>query len=213
MGRDSHTGPAPKPAGTTAWHRLDRFLARLRPHREPLSLAIDCAIVALAWNVTYLFRLGFERWISARPGYDGWVLLGIVAVYAIAFRALRVPQGMWRFSGFGEIQRIAIACATAGLVSAVGVLMLRLVQVPRAVLALHPVVALMGGGNGVFHPADFAILNSNVAPRRLGHAYSTHGVGGNLGYAAAPIASFGLAAMFGWRVALVAMGWTVAVPV
>jgi MFS family permease len=71
---------------------------------------------------------------------------------------------------------------------------------------LFPVVALMGVGNGVFHPADFAILNSNVAPRRLGHAYSTHGVGGNLGYAAAPIASFGLAAMFGWRMALVAMG-------
>ena len=45
----------------TAWHRLDRFLARLRPHREPLSLLIDGAVVALAWNVTYLFRLGFER--------------------------------------------------------------------------------------------------------------------------------------------------------
>ena len=30
----------------------------------------------------------------------------------------------------------------------------------------------MGVGNGVFHPADFAILNANVAARRLGHAYS-----------------------------------------
>jgi FlaA1/EpsC-like NDP-sugar epimerase len=134
----------PPAAAPSVWHRLDRFLARLRPHREPLSMAIDCAVVALAWNVTYLFRLGFERWISARPGYDGWVLLGIVAVYAIAFRAFRVPQGMWRFSGFGEVQRIAIACAVAGLSSAVGVLMLQLTQVPRAVLALHPVVALMG---------------------------------------------------------------------
>ena len=53
----------------TFWHRLDRFLARLRPHREPLSLLIDGAVVAIAWNVTYLFRLGFERWLSARPGY------------------------------------------------------------------------------------------------------------------------------------------------
>ncbi len=35
--------------------------------REPLSLMIDGAVVALAWNVTYLFRLGFERWLSARP--------------------------------------------------------------------------------------------------------------------------------------------------
>jgi MFS family permease len=47
---------------------------------------------------------------------------------------------------------------------------------------LFPVAALMGLGNGVFHPVDFAILNANVAPKHLGHAYSVHGIGGNLGY-------------------------------
>jgi MFS family permease len=71
---------------------------------------------------------------------------------------------------------------------------------------LYPIVALMGAGNGVFHPADFAILNANVAPRRLGPAYSAHGVGGNLGWAIAPVVSYGLGAALGWRVALVAMG-------
>lgn len=71
---------------------------------------------------------------------------------------------------------------------------------------LYPVAALMGVGNGAFHPADFAILNANVAPRRLGHAYSTHGIGGNLGYALAPVASFTLGAVFGWRLALATMG-------
>jgi FlaA1/EpsC-like NDP-sugar epimerase len=131
-------------AKPTFWHRLDRFLARLRPHREPLSLAIDGVVVALAWNFTYLFRLGFERWWSARPDYDPWVMLGVVAAYLASFTALKVPQAMWRFSGFGEVKRLAIACFAAGLVSAVVVLMLQLVQVPRAVLALHPVMALMG---------------------------------------------------------------------
>jgi FlaA1/EpsC-like NDP-sugar epimerase len=125
------------------WHRLDRFLAWLRPHREPLSLMFDGAIVALAWNVTYLFRLGFERWLSARPGYDVFVMLGIVAAYMAAFGLWRVPAAMWRFSGFGEIKRIAWACLAAGLVSAAVVLALGLGKVPRAVLALHPVVALM----------------------------------------------------------------------
>jgi MFS transporter, FSR family, fosmidomycin resistance protein len=72
--------------------------------------------------------------------------------------------------------------------------------------ALYPLVALMGIGNGVFHPADFAILNANVAPQRLGHAYSTHGVGGNLGFAVAPVVSFALGSAFGWRIALFAMG-------
>ena len=71
---------------------------------------------------------------------------------------------------------------------------------------LFPIAALMGTGNGVFHPADFAILNANVAPRRLGYAYSTHGIGGNLGYALSPIVSFTLAAAYGWRVALAVMG-------
>jgi MFS family permease len=71
---------------------------------------------------------------------------------------------------------------------------------------MFPIVALMGVGNGVFHPANFAILNSNVAPQRLGHAYSSHGIGGNLGYALAPIASFALGAAFGWRTALLLMG-------
>lgn len=127
----------------TVWHRLDHFLARLRPHREPLSLVIDGLMVALAWNITYLFRLGFERWISARPSYDGWVLLGVVAVYLAAFAALRVPQSMWRFSGFNEVTRLTWACLAAGLASAAVVMGFGLVKVPRAVLALHPVVALM----------------------------------------------------------------------
>ncbi|MDP2007327.1 MAG: nucleoside-diphosphate sugar epimerase/dehydratase [Rubrivivax sp.] len=126
------------------WHRVDRVLARLRPHRETLTLLVDAAVVAACWNITYLFRLGFERWISARPSYDGWVLLGIVLAYAAASRLLKVPQSMWRFSGFGEIQRLLLACALAGGAAAAMVVGLGLSKVPRAVLALHPVVTLMG---------------------------------------------------------------------
>ncbi|MBK6790664.1 MAG: polysaccharide biosynthesis protein [Betaproteobacteria bacterium] len=132
------------PATPGFWHRLDLFLARLRPHREPLSLLVDAAVVAACWNVTYLFRLGFERWISARPPYDAWVLLGIVAAYTAASLLFKVPQSMWRFSGFGEIKRLTLACMLAGAASAVVVVGLGLVKIPRAVLALHPVVALMG---------------------------------------------------------------------
>src|SRR5438874_2535305 len=71
---------------------------------------------------------------------------------------------------------------------------------------LFPLAFVMGMGNGVFHPADFAVLNANVAPRRLGHAYSTHGIGGSLGYAMAPVVSYGLGSMIGWRHALVVLG-------
>ncbi|MEI2679330.1 MAG: hypothetical protein V9G29_16600 [Burkholderiaceae bacterium] len=56
------------------WHRLDRTLARCRPHRKLLTLLFDALVVAICWNFTYLFRLGFDRWWSARPGYDVWVM-------------------------------------------------------------------------------------------------------------------------------------------
>jgi FlaA1/EpsC-like NDP-sugar epimerase len=131
------------PGAPTVWHRIDAALARLRPYREPLSLAIDALTVAVAWHVTYLFRLGFERWMSARPDYDGWVMLGVVAAYALAFLTWRVPQGMWRFSGFSEVTRLTWACLAAGVVSAVVVMALGLAKIPRAVLALHPLVSLM----------------------------------------------------------------------
>ena len=126
------------------WRRLDVWLARLRPHREVLSLLVDGLVVAACWNVTYLFRLGFERWISARPDYDVWVMLGVVALYVLANMAFRVPQSMWRFSGFAEVQRLTLACLVAGAVAAAVVMGLELRKVPRAVLALHPIVALMG---------------------------------------------------------------------
>ncbi len=128
----------------TVWHRLDALLARLRPHRVPLSLAIDAAVVAACWNITYLFRLGFERWISARPWYDGFVLAGVVATYLLTLAWLRMPQSLWRFSGFGEVKRLTLACLGAGAVAALVVMGLGLRAVPRAVLALHPIVALMG---------------------------------------------------------------------
>ncbi len=136
--------PSEASPGATIWHRLDVFLARLRPHRQPLSLAVDALVVVACWNITYLFRLGFERWLSARPHYDRWVLLGVVATYLLTNVAFKVPQSMWRFSGFGEIKRLTLACALAGAASAAVVIGLGLTKVPRAVLALHPVVTLMG---------------------------------------------------------------------
>ncbi|WP_119153749.1 polysaccharide biosynthesis protein [Caldimonas tepidiphila] len=143
------TPPAPAAADAEApsrqlWQRLDAFLTRIRPQRQPLSLAIDALVIAACWNVTYLFRLGFDRWLNARAWYDPWVLLGLVALYLAVFALLGVPRGMWRFSGFGEVKRLAIGCAVAGLLGAVAVLMAQLVKVPRAVLALHPVITLMG---------------------------------------------------------------------
>lgn len=135
--------PPSKTPPPTVWHRLDHFLARLRPHREPLSLVVDGLLIAFAWNVTYLFRIGFDRWFEARPWYDVWVMAGIIAAYLVMFALLKVPQSMWRFSGFGEVKRLTWACLAAGMASAAVVMGMQLYGVPRSVLALHPLVTLM----------------------------------------------------------------------
>jgi MFS transporter, FSR family, fosmidomycin resistance protein len=62
--------------------------------------------------------------------------------------------------------------------------------------------ALAGLGNAPFHPVDFTILNKRVSQPRLGHAFSVHGITGNLGWAAAPVFMAGITTATGsWRLA------------
>jgi MFS transporter, FSR family, fosmidomycin resistance protein len=60
---------------------------------------------------------------------------------------------------------------------------------------------LAGLGNAPFHPADFTILNQRVSAPRLGHAFSAHGLTGNLGWALAPAFLIGITALADWRMA------------
>lgn len=66
--------------------------------------------------------------------------------------------------------------------------------------------AIAGMGYSVFHPADMALLNAKVDTRRLGYAFSVHGVSGNLGWVIAPLFSVAFASAFGWRATMVAAG-------
>ena len=59
--------------------------------------------------------------------------------------------------------------------------------------------AVAGLGNSIFHPADFTLLNRRVSATRLGHAFSVHGLTGNLGWAAGSVVMAGVAAAAGWR--------------
>lgn len=73
-----------------------------------------------------------------------------------------------------------------------------------AMLALFSVLA--GVGNGVFHPADFTLLNRKIEPSRLGHAFSVHNITGSLGWALAPAMLVSLTLAFSWRTALACAG-------
>lgn len=171
---------------------------------SPESFRRDVRVIGLvgvAHAFSHFFQLALPPLFPIlRTEFDvSWSLLGLLVGVFYA------GSGVAQFAAGFVVDRLgARPVLLAGLaLTAGGTFVASLAPGPYW---LFPIVALMGIGNGVFHPCDFAILNANVAPRRLGYAYSTHGVGGNLGYALAPLVGFALATAFNWRVALACMG-------
>jgi lipopolysaccharide/colanic/teichoic acid biosynthesis glycosyltransferase len=125
------------------WVWLDQTMSALRPRNRAVSMVVDGLTILACWHVTYLFRLGFERWQPGRPWYDDYVSIGVVVLYLLFLALTGVPRGPWRFFGFEDFKRIAMACGVAGTVSALIVLMAQWVGVARAVLLLHPLFCLL----------------------------------------------------------------------
>jgi MFS family permease len=71
---------------------------------------------------------------------------------------------------------------------------------------LIPLAILIALGNSVFHPCDYAILNSSISASRMGRAFSIHTFAGHLGSAIAPATMIILSSLFGWRVGLALAG-------
>jgi len=90
-----------------------------------------------------------------------------------------------------------VLCLGVGLLSSSGVL----VAATPGLWGLYLAAFVAGAGNSVFHPADFSLLNHRVSQARLGHAFSVHGLSGNLGWALGPLAMTAVASTFGWRLA------------
>jgi FSR family fosmidomycin resistance protein-like MFS transporter len=172
----------------------------------PESFRRDVRVIGLvgtAHGISHFLQLALAPLFPLlRADFEvSWTVLGtLVGVFYIA-------SGLVQFTAGFLVDRFgARPLLLSGLALLAGGTLLA--SLAPGVYWLFPFAALMGAGNGVFHPCDFAILNASVAPRRLGHAYSTHGVGGNLGYALAPIVSFSLGTALGWRMALACMGLT-----
>jgi MFS transporter, FSR family, fosmidomycin resistance protein len=90
-----------------------------------------------------------------------------------------------------------VLCLGIGLLASSGFL----VAVAPNVWGLYLAAFVAGLGNSVFHPADFSLLNHLVSHTRLGHAFSAHGLSGNLGWVAGPLVMTTIATAAGWRAA------------
>ena len=125
------------------WVWLDQTMSVLHPRRRWVARVVDALTILACWHMTYLFRLGFERWQPGRPWYDDYVSFAVVLAYLTFLSLTGVYRGLWRFFGFDDFKRVTAACVMAGLISAVGVLMAQLTGVARAVLLLHPLFCLV----------------------------------------------------------------------
>jgi len=170
----------------------------------PAPLSHDGRIIALigfAHGVSHFFHLLLPvlfPWLMAEFGLS---FTGIGATMTLFFVVSGVGQAGAGFAvdRFGPVRVLlaGIACfLLAGLVLAAA----------NGSWMLFLAAALAGLGNCVFHPADFTVLNHRVSPARLGHAFSVHGLSGNLGWAVAPLFLAGIASFAGWRVAAAAAG-------
>lgn len=141
--------------------------------------------------------------LAAEFGYD-FVQLGLLA--SIFFLVSGIGQAS---SGFVVDRVGAVPVLYFGLGCFVLFALLIGAANGYAMLVLG---AILGGvGNSIFHPVDYSILNHRVSARRLGHAFSVHGLTGNLGWALAPLFISTITLLVNWRAAAFASAGLVAV--
>ncbi len=67
-------------------------------------------------------------------------------------------------------------------------------------------MVIAGAANGVYHPADYAILSASVSDKRMGRAFSLHTFTGFAGFAAVPTTIIALEHVLGWQMAVTVCG-------
>lgn len=156
-------------------------------------------LVGLAHGVSHFYHLilaALFTWLKPEFGLS-YAQLGLLM--SVFFVVSGVGQAL---AGF-VVDRVGARSVLFGGLALLGAAALLL-----AGAASYPMLLcgsmIAGLGNAVFHPADYTLLNQRVSKARLAHAYSVHGISGNLGWAVAPVFLAGVAALSNWRIALLA---------
>ena len=154
------------------------------------------SLVSFAHGTSHFFHLVI-------PSLFPWLM----SEFNLSFtKAGTLTTGFFVVSGIGQAAAgFAVDRYGAQRVLSAGLALLTLSALALASAQGYPALVaaalLAGAGNAVFHPADFTVLNRRVSPARLGHAFSAHGVAGNVGWGVAPVMMAGIASAAGWRAA------------
>ncbi len=139
-------------------------------------------VVGLAHGTSHFFHLLLPPLfpVFAREFGLSWAELGLLV--SVFYAVSGVGQAL---SGFvvdrhGARPALMVAMSFFALASLAAGL-------AQGYVGLMLAAALAGLGNAPMHPADFSILNQRVSHERIGHAYSVHGISGNLGWALMPV--------------------------
>ncbi len=160
--------------------------------------ATTISVVGLAHGTSHFFQLLLPTlfpWF-ARDFNLSFAQLGSVATIFFVISAIGQAASGFLVDRVGPrpVMFIGLACFAAAALTAAS-------AQGYAGLMLASMIA--GLGNSPFHPIDFSILNQRISSKRIGHAYSVHGITGNLGWAIAALFLVGLATAFSWRTALI----------
>jgi MFS family permease len=157
------------------------------------------SLVGVAHGLSHFYQLAIPPLFPLLKEEFGVSYAALGSVMAVYFALSGVMQTV---AGF-VVDRYGARPVLIGglLLSALGIGLAGLVP---SFEWLYVVMVIAGAGNSVFHPADMALLNAKIAPRRLGYAFSAHSITGYLGWAVAPLVAVAVANAWGWRGALVA---------
>lgn len=169
---------------------------------QPVSLRDDARViglVGLAHGVSHFYHLilaSLFPWL--KPAFNlTYAELGLLMT--VFFVVSGVGQAL---AGF-VVDRVGARRVLFGGMALLGIASLVLAGANHYAMLLAGSM-LAGLGNSVFHPSDYTLLNQRVSKARIAHAFSVHGISGNLGWAAAPVFLAGLATFSSWRTALLA---------
>ncbi len=154
-------------------------------------------LIGLAHGSSHFFQMLLPSLFPALIGQFGFSYSELGLLMTVFFVVSSVGQAAAGFLvdrvGARPVLFLALGCF---------ILSALLVASAQGYAMLMAAAALAGLGNSPFHPVDFTILNKRVSQPRLGHAFSVHGISGNLGWALAPVFVVGISGLAGhWRAA------------